>query len=190
MLTPVSDPSFIERLERNLAERSPRKIETPAGATRAAVMAVLRNRHDNVDLCLIKRSRHPLDRFSGHIALPGGMEEDGDADMLSTAVRETLEEIGLDVEKHARVAGRLDDAMPSLPPDAAGRAYVVAPFVCVLTADVAVSEKSEVEKVFWMPVPEIARGANGGAKPEFLCRGQRIWGMTARVVGNLLEVLP
>ena len=152
-------------------------------------MAVLRNRRGDVDLCLIKRSRHPLDRFSGHIALPGGTEEEGDTDMLSTAVRETFEEIGLDVEKHAKVAGRLDDAMPSAPPGGKGRAYIVVPFVCVLTGDAAVKEKSEVEKVFWMPASDIARGADG-AKPEFLCRGQRIWGMTARVVGNLLEVLP
>ncbi|MCY3972636.1 MAG: CoA pyrophosphatase, partial [Candidatus Dadabacteria bacterium] len=160
------------------------------GAARAAVMAVLRNRRDDVDLCMIKRSHHPLDRFSGHIALPGGAEEDGDEDMLSTAVRETFEEIGLDVEKHAKVAGRLDDEMPSVPPGGAGRVYVVTPFVCVLTGDAAVREKSEVEQVFWMPASDIARGAEDGAKPEFLCRGRRIWGMTARVVRNLLEALP
>lgn len=181
--------SFIERLERNLAVRPVATVEAPDSAARAAVMAVLRNGESGAELCLIKRAFHPLDRFSGHIALPGGMEEDADEDMLATAVRETLEEIGLDVNKHARVAGRLDDEMPSVPPGEKGRAYVVAPFVCAMVSDAPVSGSGEVDEVFWMPVSKIRR-APETEKPEFFCRGQRIWGMTARVVEKLLDVLP
>ena len=66
------------------------------------------------------------------MAFPGGREDPGDVDLLSTAVRETLEELALDLNYHARLIGRLDD----LPAVARGRrtGMSIAPFVFELTS--------------------------------------------------------
>ncbi len=192
------DSLFIDALEKNISAQTPRAIEIPADTLQAAVMAILKNGRGGVELCFIKRSVHPLDRFSGHMAFPGGTRETNDRDILATAVRETREEIGLDIEKNARIAGRLDDEMPRpAPADKTGRSYVVTPFVCALTASgaekAATHDRGEVERVFWMPVDELKKtdgGSSSPSSPEFFCREQRIWGMTARIVDNLLKFLP
>lgn len=183
------DETFVNSLERNLSGREIRAFEPPENSVlRAAVMAVLRPGGGGAELCLIKRAPHPLDRFSGHIALPGGAREKNDPDMLATAVRETFEETGMDLERCGRVVGRLDDEMPASAAKEFERSYLVTPFVCVLVSEVRTRVCEEVERIFWMPASDLKprAGANG---TEFLCQGQRVWGMTARIVGKLLEVV-
>ncbi|ORX70909.1 hypothetical protein DL89DRAFT_267010 [Linderina pennispora] len=45
----------------------------------------------------IQRAAYPGDPWSGHIGFPGGKREDSDRDDKMTAVRETQEELGLDI---------------------------------------------------------------------------------------------
>lgn len=52
----------------------------------------------SVEVLFIKRSTRVGDKWSGHVAFPGGKREPGDADDRATAARETLEEVGLDLE--------------------------------------------------------------------------------------------
>jgi 8-oxo-dGTP pyrophosphatase MutT (NUDIX family) len=75
----------------------------------------------------MKRVERQDDPWSGHISLPGGHRDPGDGDLVETARREALEEIGLVVEGAPIV--QLDDVhpmTPALPP------VVVRPFVFVV----------------------------------------------------------
>lgn len=180
---------FFKSLERNLANRPLCAVDAPEGAVRAAVMVVIRLGSGGAELCFIKRAACPLDRFSGHMAFPGGVREANDPDMLSTAVRETFEETGMRLDLCGRVAGRLDDETPKGAVRKFDRSYLVTPFVCVLVSDSPAHARDEVERIFWMPVAGLERRA--AAQPaEFFCRGQRIWGMTGRIVEKLLKVIP
>ncbi len=181
--------NFIAGLEKNIAARPVRMLETPEYAVPAAVMVIFKRGRRGVELCFIKRSQNPQDRFSGHMAFPGGMKEENDADLLATAIRETREEIGVDLESKAKIAGRLDDEIPALSAGSKGKAYMVTPFVCALFSDPEARVRDEVEQIFWMPVCDLKRGG-GKEKPEFFCGGQKIWGMTARIVEKLLKILP
>ena len=49
------------------------------------------------EVLFIKRAGRAGDRWSGHTALPGGKRDPEDADDLAAAVRETKEEVGLDL---------------------------------------------------------------------------------------------
>ena len=49
------------------------------------------------EVLFIKRSARQGDRWSGHVALPGGRRDPTDKDDVAAAVRETREEVGLDL---------------------------------------------------------------------------------------------
>jgi 8-oxo-dGTP pyrophosphatase MutT (NUDIX family) len=53
--------------------------------------------HGDPELLFIKRTSRVGDRWTGHVALPGGKRDPEDADDKATAVREAWEEIGLDL---------------------------------------------------------------------------------------------
>lgn len=62
------------------------------------------------EILYIKRASRETDKWSAHVAFPGGRKEDGDENGLYTAMRETWEEIGLDLaEKEFLNVGKLDD---------------------------------------------------------------------------------
>ncbi|HMJ14340.1 MAG TPA: CoA pyrophosphatase, partial [Polyangiaceae bacterium] len=99
----------------------------------AAVAAVLRDAEHGAEALLIRRAAREGDPWSGHMAFPGGQREPHDQDLLDTAVRETHEEIGLDLREHAALLGRLE----TLPAVAGGRriGMNVTPFVFELRSE-------------------------------------------------------
>lgn len=85
-LASILDP----RYEPDLSETAPR----------AAVAAVFRPLADRTgsELLFIQRAKKPSDPWSGQMAFPGGREELADPSARHTAMRETAEEVGLDLE--------------------------------------------------------------------------------------------
>ena len=91
--------SRIPELAARLAVRHPAPIED-SDRPRAAVAVVLAPDPDSV--LLIRRADREGDRWSGHLAFPGGRWSPGDAGLVDTARRETLEEVGLDLTRDGR----------------------------------------------------------------------------------------
>ena len=199
------------RFARLLANPTVQKIRTalaghPAvaapgeeGVRRAAVALIFRLAEDDdaVELLLIKRAEYPGDPWSGQIAFPGGREESGDSSLSATAVRETREETGIDLDRDGMILGTLDDLRPqrvSLP------AIVVRPFVAILDAREALALSSEVALAFWVPFGELARTDSWQSDTVF-ARGVQInarvfrhhdhvvWGMTERIMTQLLTLI-
>src|SRR6185436_466634 len=75
----------------------------------AAVALVLRASAQGPEALFIKRAEHPDDPWSGHVGLPGGRAESGDASLVHTAMRETEEEIGLSLALDRDLLGALDE---------------------------------------------------------------------------------
>ena len=162
----------------------------------AAVALIVRGNRE-LEVLLIKRADSERDPWSGHIALPGGRRDDDDGTLLLTAIRETMEEVGLDLERKARLLGRLDavgPASPRLPP------LMVTPFVFGITSEAeAYVASPEVAEVFWVPVCELSSPDSRstveiplpGGPREFPCyrvAGQVIWGLTYRMIEQFLEI--
>ena len=180
-----------------LAARPPARVGDVGG--RAAVALVLRDGPVGVELLFIRRAEHPEDPWSGQMAFPGGRSEPGDADALATAVRETEEEIGVDLSREAEYLGALDEvrAMARLRPvDLA-----IAPFVFRLRGDADLRPNHEVRSVHWIPLDELVREerrsmmdyAYQGSTLQFPCLRIDevvIWGLTYRMFQGLQERFP
>ena len=69
-------------------------------------VAILVRSDDHI--CMIRRVVKEKDYWSGHMGFPGGREESGDGTLLDTAIRETKEEIGIDIVSE-QCMGRLSD---------------------------------------------------------------------------------
>ncbi|KAF9908183.1 hypothetical protein BX616_000226 [Lobosporangium transversale] len=108
------------------------------------------------EVLFIERATRKTDRWSGHVALPGGKREEGDEDDQETAARETMEEIGLDLSDLAqfRCLGALDDRELWT---SFGRVFlmVLSPFVYIQLSPSTPPLKpqpDEVASVHWQPL--------------------------------------
>lgn len=168
---------------------------------RAAVAAILRELPgaDSPDLFFIRRAEHPNDPWSGHIAFPGGRRDPDDASLLATAIRETREEVSIDLSVDHLLA-RLPD-VPAFTQTKKGN-LVVTPFVFALRRDVSIVPNAEVASTLWIPLATLARG-EGKASFKFDYMGQtydlpcihlepgqhRLWGLTYRMLEMLLDAV-
>jgi len=146
----------------------------------------------------MRRSERAGDRWSGHVSLPGGREEPGDPDLATTAVRETLEEVGVDLRRAARPLGRLE------PTRAVARGKIlpmtITPFVFALVADAPLVLAEEAESAFWLPLDSAVSGALDDTYvyrlgplplrlPCWRHQGYVVWGLTYQMLRGLLDVV-
>ena len=82
-------------------------------AKRSAVSIILRAKCERLEVLFLKRPIRKGDRWSGQVCFPGGKYETTDKTLLETAIRETREEIGIDLCDREQFAllGRVDDHM-------------------------------------------------------------------------------
>lgn len=157
--------------------------------------AVLRETAAGLELLLIRRAERPGDPWSGDMGFPGGHLEPSDAGPLETAVRETLEELGLDLERSCDLLGALHEVRTHVR-DGQGPRWV-APFVFGLRHEEELALSDEVQEVVWVPVEFLRDPANRGelvwsgrgepmTLPCYHFRGRVIWGLTLRMVDDLL----
>lgn len=65
-------------------------------------------KHGDPEMLFIKRATRVGDKWNGHVALPGGKRDPEDADDQVTAIREAMEEVGIDLSySHAISVGNL-----------------------------------------------------------------------------------
>lgn len=168
---------------------------------RAAVAAILRELPGagGADLFFIRRAEHLDDPWSGHIAFPGGRRDPEDASLLATAIRETREEVGIELSG-ATLLGRLPDVSAFM--RATQGTLVVTPFVFALRGDVPVVPNDEVATTLWVPFSGLERG-EGKSRFKLDHQGQtyelpcvhlepgrhRLWGMTYRMLETLIEAV-
>jgi 8-oxo-dGTP pyrophosphatase MutT (NUDIX family) len=172
-------------------------VDTPA-PRRAAVAIVIREGRDGPEVLIIRRAEHPGDAWSGHMAFPGGREDPEDESLMATAIRETLEELALDLGQ----AGRLLGQLAPLPAVARGRpvGMTIVPFVFELTTDAALRFSDEVVEAVWVPLDPLLqgrlqttcpvdRGAERVQLPAHDVDGRIVWGLTYRMLDSLFELL-
>lgn len=188
----------LARIRAVLEAREPRRLTEPASDMRAAVATVLRQR-DQPEVLLIRRAEHPDDPWSGHMAFPGGRHDLGDPDLLHTAMRETEEEVGLDLRRAGRLIGVLDE----IPAIARGRrmGMAITPFVFELgEPGVALHPNYEVQEALWVPIGPLLHGEASTTMsytmdgetwrlPAFDVGGRTVWGLTYQMLQHLFSVV-
>ena len=167
--------------------------EGGSGALTAAAVLVPIVRRSREPTVLFTRRTDHLKSHSGQISFPGGRMEDRDPTPEATALRETEEEIGLAGDR-IEVLGRLDARET-------GTGYRVIPVVGMIAPPLSlVPDEHEVAEIFEVPLAFLTDPANcrfetrvsGNVERQFYAiphGSHLIWGLTARILVNLGEVL-
>jgi 8-oxo-dGTP pyrophosphatase MutT (NUDIX family) len=184
-----------QQLNRELLRHALLPVDVPPqhSARLAAVALLLLEAPAGVQLLLIRRAERAGDPWSGHMALPGGHSDPEDRDLLATALRETREELGVELDAERDCLGSLEDTPPIR-----SRDLIVRPFVFALTRTPELAISEEVAEALWFPVQDIpSRAASASHRvelagqslsfPAFYAGVHPVWGFTYRVLHRLLE---
>jgi 8-oxo-dGTP pyrophosphatase MutT (NUDIX family) len=159
------------------------------GRTEAAVLVPLYLEGDALHAVFTKR-REDLRRHPGEISFPGGRRDEDEPDLLTTALREAQEEIGLPPDA-VEILGALQ------PTPTIATSYAVYPFVGMIEPgrEWTLSAR-EVAEVLELSLRELR---DGYGKRRLIRRGipirtdtyavgdDLIWGATARILADLLS---
>jgi 8-oxo-dGTP pyrophosphatase MutT (NUDIX family) len=187
-------PETRRALREALAGRT-RNLWNVPQARRAAVLVPLLLRDGELGVILTLRSTE-LRSHSGQWSFPGGSIDEGDADELAAALREAEEEIGLDPSAVEPI-GLLDEVP-------AGSGFLITPVVAWVEPPPAAYRPNPVEVAEVLELPlarlsapgvlelgdEIHRFGRTLRMLSYKFDGRNIWGATARILSELLDVLP
>lgn len=165
----------------------------------AAVAMLLRDGSAGPEVLFIRRAEHPRDPWSGHMAFPGGRQHEEDASLLDTAIRETREEVGLDLASEAEHIGQLDD----LQAIARGKPQetVIRPFVFEVRRESPIlTDQKEVAEALWTPLLPLYRGEADTIRPyqwhgtqidfpAYDVDGRVVWGLTYQMLRSFFRIL-
>jgi len=163
------------------------------GARDAAVLVPFHRGEAGIEMVFVKRP-DTAPTHAGEVAFPGGMRDEGDADLETTALREAHEEIGLDpglVQLVSRLPTRSTWVSRT----------IVTPWVgWVSSLDGLRVKEMEIESILRVPLADLLRPAIyhaelwplAGAWRElhfFDIEGETIWGLTAAILRHLFGIL-
>ena len=177
---------------RDALSRHSKKALADPSLTPAGVLLVLYLRDGKLHLLLNKRSQEVEDH-KGEIAFPGGRRDAGDATILSTALREAQEEMGI-APQDVDVLGELDD-VPTI------SSYLITPFVGAISGPYEFKpNRQEVAEVLEAPLSAFMDEKNIrdemrllDGKPvnrrAYAYDGHLVYGATAIVLSTFLDLL-
>ena len=178
---------------KSLGARTPVQSEDP---TRRPAAVALICAPDPDAILIIKRAERLGDPWSGQMGLPGGRASVTDSDLMATAIRETQEEVGIELDLMDCMA-TLDDLVPQtvqLP------RIRVRPFVFLLERHREVIPNEEVAGAWWVPLDSLLSDGIYGVyevrpgdlvmnRPGYRLHDGVIWGMTERILTPFFELL-
>ncbi|HEX78091.1 MAG TPA: CoA pyrophosphatase [Dehalococcoidia bacterium] len=188
-----SAPDLIARIRRILAEHKTVPVTEPK-LVQAAVLVPVFDKGGEAHLLFTRRT-HKVAHHRGEISFPGGMQDEADRTLVETALREAQEEIGLnpgDVE----LLGQLDQQSTYT------TGFIISPFVARIPYPYPFQlDPCEIEELLEVPIGALrGRGIfrqeyrsfeSGETRPVYFYtyRGHTIWGATARILKNFLELV-
>ena len=186
--------SFPQRIRRILSQREQQTwIINDNPLSPAAVLLPLFEKEGEYYILLTKRTE-TLEYHKGQICFPGGSRHEEDRDLRSTALRETYEEIGVRPED-IEILGELD-RMSTLTSN-----FLVTPFVGIIPYPYPFNvNAAEIQELVEVPLRVLMDKANYREESYnidsvertgsiFEYRGKIIWGATARMLKQFLELL-
>jgi 8-oxo-dGTP pyrophosphatase MutT (NUDIX family) len=171
-------------------------VDAPADARQAGVLAALFQKNEVWQVVLIERKQVDGDRHGGQIGFPGGKYEPEDASLQDTALREAEEEVGIS-RQDVRVLGKLTELYIPV------SNFQVHPFVGYLANEPSFTlQEEEVRAVLTVPFAHFQK-ENAVKKtsirigkhlvlkdvPYFYLEGKVLWGATAMMLNELMQLM-
>lgn len=190
------DPIDASKLRDRLRRVLPSLTKQLTGITserRAGVLLIFYPKNGEAHILFTKRSQEVAEH-KGEISFPGGAYDTQDKTILQTALRESREELGLNVSEF-EILGELDDVY--VPPTR----FLITPFVAFMNQPPKPKPSLlEISEVLEIPASELlnpsifreeVREAAGMKRQlQFYSYGQYvIWGATARILRQFLDLV-
>nr|WP_241521288.1 CoA pyrophosphatase [Kineobactrum sediminis] len=190
--------ALLQMIETELSSHRPSRPWLRRLMQRSAVAIILQVQDGELHILMIKRAEREGDPWSGHMAFPGGRMDPGDAHGYAVALRETREEIGLDLERQAHCIGRLSDI--NARPRVRSLGMAVSPFVFRMDRPAHCTINHEVAEVVWVPLEFLLNNANRKTMswqrkrlklkmPCYFYGERRIWGLSLAMLDELMDLI-
>ena len=167
--------------------------EKPSGRPQASVLIAILNYGEYIkspELIYTQRSSH-LSTHSGEVSFPGGKTEDGDSSLFDTALRESNEEMSLN-RADVTMLGKLDYLISR-------HKIEVTPFIATVDKAQNLQPNEEIQEIFTVPLSflldpnnikreSIERQGSVWEVPTWKLKNQKIWGLTAMITVNFLNI--
>jgi 8-oxo-dGTP pyrophosphatase MutT (NUDIX family) len=167
-------------------------LTDPTKYKKAGVLILLIKDNDDEEYKILftKRSEQ-LKTHSGEVSFPGGKWEEGDLNLYQTALRESNEEINLDIQNVTKL-GPLNFLLSR-------HKIEVNPFVGYLNQLQDFKGNFEIDEIFTVPISFLMNEENIEYKefnrkdlkvyiPSWVYNGNRIWGLTAMIAADFLNI--
>ena len=165
---------------------------------RAAVAIMVREGQEATELLMIRRATREGDPWSGHMGFPGGRRDPEDHSNFYCALRETEEELGVDLSRWGAPLGELSDVNTGWRKDRPE--MLVTPFIFSVSELPELTPNDEVDDVVWVPLHFLMDEGNReplewewkGQKMEtdsYLYDCYRIWGLSLMMIDEMMALL-
>jgi len=182
---------FIQRVKGRLGAIEKEHIPD-SSLTPAAVLLLLFQKEGKYHIIFNKRTQQ-VEHHKGEISFPGGVSDEGDENLMATALRENWEEMGIRQED-VTVLGELDDLQTR-------SNFRISPFVGTFPHPYEYKASPiEVAEVLEVPVDHLlepdnqthvvqGRGGDSQMGHSYRYQGHVIWGATARILYQFLTLI-
>ena len=164
---------------------------TPSNVDENKIASVLIVIYGKTPFIIMTEKAKNLKVHAGEISFPGGKWCEQDHDLLETAIRETKEELSLDISKED-VVGQLDDVVTL------NSRYRITPFISILNEVPKLTANSEVESILHIPLVSFLNTMSEDNLPEhrsimemhtFTFEKYNVWGASARMLKQINTLL-
>jgi 8-oxo-dGTP pyrophosphatase MutT (NUDIX family) len=193
MNTSITPSRISEGIRHILSKRQKISLAEP-GWVPAAVLVALFEKEGQPYILFTRRTDN-VEYHKGQICFPGGGSEIGES-KRDTALREAFEEIGLKPED-VELLGELDDTK------AAVSGFIISPFVAHIPYPYRFKPNPlEIKDILEIPLAALRKKNNWTVEERVMengttnqvyfveCGGLVVWGATAKIVKQLIDLLP
>ena len=158
----------------------------------SSVFILIFESKSNSEVLFLKRSDN-LEFHKGEVCFPGGSYEKNDKDLLATAYREVKEETGIKKDE-IKLLAFLDQEITRT-------GFTIRPFIGLIKKEVKIIvDNKEIEAYFKLSINELRNNKNKRnyyhvvnnnliKRNAYFCKNKLIWGATANILTQALEVI-
>ncbi len=178
----------IEKLKKALSSKITPAVKHDGQKKLAAVLIVIYGKEPKI---IMTERPKTMNHHAGEISFPGGTWKQGDDDLLTTALRETKEEMNFDIQRQ-QIIGQIT------PVTTLNSGFTIMPFICILDKIPQLIPNSEIESILHIPFISLLKTIEDDLDPShksiqemytFRYQHHLIWGASARMLKQMSNLL-
>jgi len=178
----------IELLKKALSSKITPEVKYDGHTKLAAVLIVIYGKEPTI---IMTERPKTMNHHAGEISFPGGTWTQRDNDLLTTAIRETKEEMNLDISRQ-QIIGQIR------PVTTLNSGFTIMPFICILDEIPKLIPNSEIETILHIPFVPLLNTIEDDLDPlhksiqemyAFRYQHHLIWGASARMLKQMFNLL-